>query len=32
MTDTAIISKIWNLANVLWDDCVRYGDYLKQIT
>ena len=32
MTDTAIISKIWNLANVLRDDGVSYGDYLEQIT
>ncbi len=32
MTDTAIISKIWGLANVLRDDGVGYGDYLEQIT
>jgi len=32
MTDSAIISKIWNLANVLRDDGVSYGDYLEQIT
>lgn len=32
MTDTTIISKIWNLANVLRDDGVGYGDYLEQIT
>lgn len=32
MTDSAIISKIWNLANVLRDDGVGYGDYLEQIT
>jgi len=32
MTDTAIISKIWNLAGVLRDDGVSYGDYLEQIT
>lgn len=32
MTDSAIISKIWNLANVLRDDGVDYGDYLEQIT
>ncbi len=32
MSDTAIISKIWNLANVLRDDGVGYGDYLEQIT
>ena len=27
-----IISKIWNLAGVLRDDGVGYGDYLEQIT
>jgi type I restriction enzyme M protein len=32
MSDSAIISKIWNLANVLRDDGVSYGDYLEQIT
>jgi type I restriction enzyme M protein len=32
MSDSAIISKIWNLANVLRDDGVGYGDYLEQIT
>jgi len=32
MTDSAIISKIWNLAGVLRDDGVSYGDYLEQIT
>ena len=32
MTDSTIISKIWNLAHVLRDDGVGYGDYLKQIT
>jgi type I restriction enzyme M protein len=32
MTDFSIISKIWNLANVLRDDGVGYGDYLEQIT
>lgn len=32
MTDSAIISKIWNLASVLRDDGVSYGDYLEQIT
>lgn len=32
MTDTNIISKIWNLASVLRDDGVGYGDYLEQIT
>ncbi len=32
MTETTIISKIWNLANVMRDDGVGYGDYLEQIT
>jgi len=32
MNDSTIISKIWNLANVLRDDGVGYGDYLEQIT
>jgi type I restriction enzyme M protein len=32
MTDSSIISKIWNLANVVRDDGVGYGDYLEQIT
>ncbi|MEL6944900.1 MAG: type I restriction-modification system subunit M N-terminal domain-containing protein, partial [Bacteroidota bacterium] len=32
MNDSTIISKIWNLANVLRDDGVSYGDYLEQIT
>ena len=32
MTDSSIISKIWNLANVMRDDGVGYGDYLEQIT
>jgi len=32
MTDSTIISKIWNLANILRDDGVGYGDYLEQIT
>ena len=32
MTDSSIISKIWNLAGVLRDDGVGYGDYLKQVT
>ena len=32
MTDSTIISKIWNLAHVLRDDGVGYGDYLEQIT
>ena len=32
MTDSTIISKIWNLASVLRDDGAGYGDYLEQIT
>ena len=32
MTNATIISKIWNLAGVLRDDGVSYGDYLEQIT
>jgi type I restriction enzyme M protein len=30
--DSAIVSKVWNFANVLRDDGVGYGDYLEQIT
>lgn len=32
MTNASIISRIWNLAGVLRDDGVSYGDYLEQIT
>jgi len=32
MSENAIISKVWNLANVLRDDGVGYGVYLEQIT
>ncbi len=32
MTESNIISKIWNLASVLRDDGVSTGDYLEQIT
>lgn len=32
MADSSIISKIWNLVNVIRDDGVGYGDYLEQIT
>jgi|GEM_PF-765415 len=32
MTQSAIISKVWNFANILKDDGVGYGDYLEQIT
>lgn len=28
----ALVSKVWNFANVLRDDGVSYGDYLEQIT
>jgi|GEM_PF-1799572 len=28
--DSAIVSKVWNFANVLRDDGVGYGDYLEQ--
>jgi type I restriction enzyme M protein len=30
MAESAIISKVWNLANVLRNDGVGYGDYLEQ--
>ena len=29
---SALISKVWNFANVLRDDGIGYGDYLEQIT
>ncbi len=32
MTESSLISKVWNFANVLRDDGVGYGDYLGQIT
>lgn len=32
MNESTIVSKIWNLASVLRDDGVSYGDYLEQIT
>ncbi|MGB0176434.1 MAG: N-6 DNA methylase [Owenweeksia sp.] len=32
MTQSSIISKVWNFAHVLRDDGVGYGDYLEQIT
>lgn len=32
MSESAIISKVWNFADVLCDDGVRYGNYLEQIT
>jgi type I restriction enzyme M protein len=32
MSESTIVSKVWNFANVLRDDGVGYGDYLEQIT
>ena len=32
MTESTIVSKVWNFASVLRDDGVSYGDYLEQIT
>ena len=32
MTESTLVSKIWNFAGVLRDDGVSYGDYLEQIT
>ena len=32
MSETAIVSRVWNMANVLRDDGVSAGDYLEQIT
>jgi len=32
MIESTIVSRVWNLANVLCDDGVGYGDYLEQIT
>lgn len=32
MSESSIVSKVWNFANVLRDDGVGYGDYLEQIT
>lgn len=32
MSQSSIVSKVWNFANVLRDDGVGYGDYLEQIT
>ena len=32
MTESNLISKVWNFAHVLRDDGVGYGDYLEQIT
>ena len=30
--ESGIVSKVWNLASVLRDDGVSYGDYLEQLT
>ena len=30
--ESGIVSKVWNLANILLDDGVSYGDYLEQLT
>lgn len=30
--ESGIVSKVWNLAHVLRDDGVSYGDYLEQLT
>jgi len=32
VTESSIISKVWNFAHILRDDGVGYGDYLEQIT
>jgi len=32
MTESNLVSKVWNFAHVLRDDGVGYGDYLEQIT
>jgi len=32
MTESSLISKVWNFASILRDDGVGYGDYLEQIT
>jgi type I restriction enzyme M protein len=31
-TDAALVSKVWNMAHVLRDQGVGYGDYVEQIT
>ena len=31
-SESSIVSKVWNFANVLRDDGVSYGDYLEQLT
>lgn len=32
MSDSGVISKLWNYCNVLRDDGVSYGDYVEQLT
>lgn len=32
MTQTQLVSKLWNYCNLLRDDGLSYGDYLEQIT
>ena len=32
MTPAAIVSKLWNYCNVLWDDGMSYGDDVEQLT
>ena len=32
MTSAAIVSKLWNVCNVLRDDGMSYGDYVEQLT
>lgn len=29
---STIISKVWSMCGVLYDDGVSYGDYLEQLT
>ena len=31
-TTNALVQKLWNYCNVLRDDGVSYGDYVKQLT
>lgn len=31
-TDSALVSKVWNMAHVLRDQGIGYGDYVGQIT
>ena len=32
MNTATIVQKLWNYCNVLRDDCMSYGDYVKQLT